>query len=249
MKSSLPLYNTYRHRLSQTELFKGLPMELLDDMLSHFRFESWKKGTVRDGGLALSRFYVILEGRMELTQVNPMTGRQLALLILQGGDVYDVLSLLDGKGNDVTPVCLDDIQLLSAPLDEVRDWIAVHPDFNRNFLPYLGKQIRMREALIEDISLYDTHTRLARMILRYATLNGKPNDAVGEGLDVSLLSGLPNEELARLIGSARQVVNRHLQAMKKEGVLHFENHHLIIDDLRKLRQHADELATAFERAN
>ncbi len=245
MKNSLPLYKTYRHRLSQTELFRDISLDLLDDMLAHFRFESWNKGTVRDGGLATQRFYVILDGRLELTQVNPVTGKQMTLLILHEGDVYDVLSLLDGQENHVIPVSLDDVKLVSAPIDVVRQWIGEHPEFNKNFLPYLGKQIRLREALVEDIGLYDTHSRLARMILRYATLDGQPNADVAEGLDVELLRGLPNEELARMIGSARQVVNRHLQVMKKDGVLHFENHHLIIDDLRKLRQHADDLAQQF----
>lgn len=240
MKDRLPLYHTYRHRLSQTPLFNGLSTELLDQMLSQFRFESWKKGTFRDGGLTTTRFYVLLEGRMELLHVNPATGKQLALLILCEGDVYDVLGLLDGRSNDVTPVCLDDVKLLSAPVDKVRNWIETHPQFNRNFLPYLGKQIRLREALAQDLSLYDTHTRLARMILRYASLNGQPDDSVSDGSDVDLLHGLSNEELARMIGSARQVVNGHLQAMKRDGVLHVENHHLIIDDLRKLRLHADD---------
>ena len=245
MKNSLPLYNTYRYRLSQTDLFRGLSNELLDDMLKEFRFESWKKGTVRDQGLAAKRFYVVLEGRMELAQTNPVNGKQLALLILCEGDVYDVLSLLDGKTHDTTPICLDDLKLVSAPIDKVRAWINAHPEFNRNFLPYLGKQIRLREAVATDLSLYDTHARLARMILRYVTLDGKPDDTVADGLDVSLLNGLSNEELARMIGSVRQVVNRHLQEMKKQGVLHFDNHHLIVDDLRKLRQHAGDLATQF----
>jgi hypothetical protein len=47
--------------------------------------------------------------------------------------------------------------------------------------------------------------------------------------------------LAEMVGSVRQVVNRHLQFMKKEGILHYENHHLIIDDLEKLKQYADDL--------
>lgn len=68
----------------------------------------------------------------------------------------------------------------------------------------------------------------------------------GSGIDVTLLHDLSNEALAEMIGSVRQVVNRHLQAMKKEGILHYENHHLIIDDLEKLRQHADDLKQQIE---
>ncbi|RUM94035.1 MAG: Crp/Fnr family transcriptional regulator [Thiothrix sp.] len=240
MKDFFPLYMTYRNRLAQSELFCGLTEAVLDEMLSHYRFESWNKGSQHDSRIALQRFYVILEGRMELVQVNPLTGKQMTLFILKEGDVYDVLSLLDGRKHEIIPVALDDLKLLSAPLDQVRDWIKQHTEFNKNFMPYLGKRIRSREALATDLGLYDTETRLARLVLRYATLNGVPDNSVGQGIDVNLLHDLSNEALAQMIGSARQVVNRHLQGMKKEGVLHFENHRLIVDNLEKLSQHAAE---------
>ena len=246
MRDFFPLYTTYRNRLAQSELFCGLPEAVLDEMLSHYRFESWNKGSQHDSGIALQRFYVILEGRMALVQVNPLTGKQMTLLILKEGDVYDVLSLLDGRKHEIIPVAQDDLKLLSAPLDQVREWINRHSEFNKNFLPYLGKRIRSREALATDLGLYDTETRLARLVLRYTTLDGAPENSVGQGIDVNLLHDLSNEALAQMIGSARQVVNRHLQSMKREGVLHFENHHLIVDDLKKLRQHAEVLQQQFE---
>jgi CRP-like cAMP-binding protein len=245
MKNSLPLYNTYRQRLSGTDLFQGLPVKLIDDMLAHFRLETWNKGSVHDCRIALKRFYVIVDGRMELLQTHPLTGKQVAILILRPGDVYDVLSLLDSREHKVIPGALDDLQLFSAPIDEVRRWIFDHPEFNRNFMPYLARQIRNREMLATDLALYDTDTRLARLILRYATLDGEPDDSMGNGIEAKLLHGLSNEKLAQMIGSARQVVNRHLQAMKREGVLHSEKHRLIIDDLRKLRERAEALQADF----
>ena len=215
-------------------------------MLSHYRFESWSKGSQHDSRIALQRFYVILEGRMELIQVNPLTGKQMTLLILKEGDVYDVLSLLDGREHKIIPIALDDLKLLSAPLGQVRDWIKQHSEFNKHFMPYLSKRIRSREALATDLGLYDTETRLARLVLRYATLDGIPDNSVGQGIDVKLLHDLSNEALAQMIGSVRQVVNRHLQSMRKEGVLHFKNHHLIVDDLERLRQRAEVLQQQFE---
>ena len=241
MKESLPLYNTYRHRLSQTKLFKGLSLDLLDDMLSHFRFESWSKGSQHNSKIALQRFYVILEGRMELKQMHPKTGKQITMFLLKEGDVYDVLTLLDEQEHNIIPVARDDLKLLSAPIDEVRTWVERHPEFNKNYLPYLGHCIRHREALVTDLALYEIQTRLARLILRYIPSETSYYELPGEGIDVTLLHDLSNEVLADMVGSVRQVVNRHLQFMKKEGVLHYENHHLIIDDLVKLKQYADEL--------
>ena len=239
MKTSLPLYNTYRARLARAELFRGLSDAILDDMLSHFRFESWNQGSIHHSDITLRRFYVILEGRMQLTRIHPGSGKQITMSVLREGDMFDVLTLLDGQQHDITPAALDDLKLLSAPIGEVRNWIKEHPDFNNGFLPYLGKRIRSREALATDLGLYDTHTRLARMILRYVDSNRVP--AEDAGIEVSLLNGLSNETLAQMVGAARQVVNKHLQAMKKDGILHVENRRLIVDDLEKLKQEAESL--------
>ncbi len=236
---SLPLYNTYRLRLSESELFKDLPTDVLDDMLSHFRFETWHKGSHHDCQLATSRFYIILEGRMEITKINPVTGKQLTLSILTQGDV---LSLMDGKVHSVTPIALDNLKLFSAPINAVREWITQHPEFNKNFMPYLSQRIRSKEALTIDLGLYDTPTRLARLVMRYASLEKNSNQlAEPSDIDVTLLHNFSNEALANMISSARQVVNRHLQAMKKDGILYFKNHHLLVHDLEKLKNQAEQI--------
>ncbi len=177
---------------------------------------------------------------MQLTRIHPGTGKQITISILSEGDMYDVLTLLDGQSHDISPSALDDLKLLSAPIGEVRNWIREHPDFNDNFMPYLGKRIRSREALATDLGLYDAHTRLARLILRYVD-SGDSSHQDKPGIEVRLLHDLSNETLAHMVGSARQVVNRHLQAMKKDGILHTENRRLIIDDLEKLQQEAQQL--------
>ena len=221
-------------------------MSLLDDMLTHFRFETWKKGSIHDSHITTQRFYIILQGRLELLQIHPVTGKHLVIKLLEEGEPYDVLSLMDGKEHALVPKALDDLQLLSAPLNEVRRWIKEHPIFNENFMPYLAKCIRRKEELITDLGLLDSETRLARLVLRYTELAEVPDThGLTAGIDVNLLHNLSHEQLGEMVGCARQVVNHNLQLMKKKGILHFKNHHLMIDDLHKLKEHASLLQTAY----
>lgn len=245
MTAQLPLHKTYRKQLSQTELFRGLPESLLDDMLSRFRLETWRHGSVHDSDIALRRFFIVISGRMELLQAHPFTGKQIAISMLREGDVYDVLSLLDDEAHPMIPIAIDDLQLLSAPVPEVRSWISSHPEFNANFLPYLARRIRQREALAADLGLYNTETRLARTILRCIELDDAAQKGSDGEYEVTLLNGLSNEKLAQMVGAARQVINRHLQQFKREGVLHQDAHRLIIDDLEKLHAHAEDLHLQF----
>jgi hypothetical protein len=70
-------------------------------------------------------------------------------------------------------------------------------------LPYLGKPIRTLEELASDLSLHDTATRLAKLILRHVDHENQPPE-------LKLINDVSNKELASMIGSVRVVVNRHL---------------------------------------
>jgi DNA-binding transcriptional regulator LsrR (DeoR family) len=54
-----------------------------------------------------------------------------------------------------------------------------------------------------------------------------------------MLQNLPHEEIASLIGTVRHVVNRHLQQLKKEGILNIERKKLAVTDVNKLLEKVD----------
>jgi len=248
MNSNFPLYHHYRHCLATSKLFKNLPTETLDTMLQHFRFETWKKGSQHSNKLALQRFHVIIEGRMELVRINPETGKSFTIMILSTGDVYDVLGLLDGTEHDALPVALDDLKLLSVSLTKAHKWMQQYPLFNRNLMPHLSHCIRLREEVATDLALFDTPTRLARVILRYLPIAlSEAREQQQEGIKAELLHDLSNEQLAQLVGSVRQVINRHLGQMKKAGLIHIDNHQIVVDDLQRLAQRAELVQGHFEQ--
>ncbi len=106
--------------------------------LSHFLRETWKQGRRVTEQESAQRFRIILSGRLKMGQTNPDTGRMVTLSLLQPGDGFDVISLLDGQPNPVILEAQDDLLMLSTPMQEARRWIEEHPIFNRSFLPYRG---------------------------------------------------------------------------------------------------------------
>ena len=167
MRTDSPFYAHCFNVLRQSPLFAGLDGGTNRDMLLYFRRETWMKNSpAMNSKQTLERFYVIVSGRMTVSQINPDTGRELTIFLLGPGDIFDVICLLDHKEHEVVVTAVDDLEVLSAPLNTVRDWIERHPEFNRTLLPYLGKQIRTLEELASDLSLHDTWTRLTKLILR-----------------------------------------------------------------------------------
>ena len=236
MKSTASIYLHYRNKLTNSSLFSGLSNEALDSMMAHFRYETWRKKTESTSQQIENRFYLVIGGRVEIIKVNPDTGKSIALSILGRGDAFDVITLLDEKERDSVAIALDDLQLLSAPMEIVRQWLYLFPDFNRNFMLYLAQRMRTRESLISDLALYDTPTRLARLLIRYIETN--QSEGIPDQHDIPLFHDLTHETLAQMIGSARQVVNKHLQDLKHEGILNTDNHIWTIENLEALKQKA-----------
>ncbi len=217
--------------LHQSPLFAGLDDAVLDEMLSHFRRETWKQGRQVTGQESGQRFHIILSGRLKMAQINPETGRMVTLFLLQPGDGFDVISLLDGQPDPLIFEARDDLLMLSTPMQEARHWIEQHPAFNRSFLPYLGKQMRTLANLAGDLALHDTETRLARLILRHVDDEQKSGP-------LRLTHNLSHEALAEMIGSVRVVVNRQLQHWQREGVVVTRRGELIIKELEAMLKKA-----------
>ena len=120
-------------------------------------------------------------------------------------------------------------------MDTARNWLDTHPEFNKNFLPYLGSRMRLLENSATDLALYDTITRLARLILRY--VDDKSTQQEKE-YSVKLINDLSHEALAQMIGSVRKVVNLNIQELKKEGIIDSARGKLSVKNLQKLLEKA-----------
>lgn len=181
----------------------------------------------------LEHFFVILKGRIKVSQVELQSGKEQILKIMERGDMYDVVALLDGELHENILTALDDdTQILCFPMHVVRNWIFNSPNFNKVLFPYIAKQMRDTEELATDLSLYSTPERLMKLIVKNIDPE-KPNR-------LKLIHDLPHEEIAAVIGTVRKVLNRHIQELKAKGVIDVERKNIILKDPTKFIENTDE---------
>ncbi len=236
MKPESPFFKESVHCLMQSPLFSGLKRSVVEEMVTRCRRETWKRRRHLSMDETWQRFHILLSGRVRLSRSNPETGRMITLFLLGPGDPFCIFSLLDGKPHDVMLESLDDLSLLSLPMEEARQWLDDHPELNRTLLPYLGGQMCNLAGLAADLALHDTETRLARLILRHVDT---PATAQQEHISPRLINNLSNESLAEMIGSVRVVVNRQLQHWKQEGIVDAHRGYLRVEKLDDLTQRAE----------
>lgn len=216
----------YTRILQENNLFKNITPEKLTQFVEELEEEKWPKNTCSLGNnRSLYRFFLMVSGRLKIYRSDPATGREFTLFLLKANDVFDVLCLLESQEHKVYYETLDDVVLLSIPMDRMREWLRQLPELNKTLLLYMARQLRMLEQYASDVTLTDTSTRLAKLIL--SNVNGSSNR-------LELINDLSNDELANLIGSTRAVVNRHLQEFKSDGSLRLGRKKLEINNLKVL---------------
>ncbi|HFD12251.1 MAG TPA: Crp/Fnr family transcriptional regulator [Crenotrichaceae bacterium] len=227
--------------IKQSPLFSSLPDELLVDMAQHFRLHQWKKEDNISADNLMTHFYFLQAGQLEMKRSNPDTGREVTLDMLYPGDSFSIITLLDGKPHDVILAPLTLMQLISVPMEMMRQWLWIYPELNQQFLPYLAHKMREMEDLATSFVLHNITTRLSRLILKHLNKIRAYNGSKEDEHKSHLINGLSDETLARMVGSVRQVVNKQLQYWKSQGVLIKKRNQIIINDLDAIYKEATQM--------
>ncbi len=214
--------------MMQIQPFNDVSRTLIDEINANGKLRTFRKGeSCMQGDDTLKHFYLILKGRMKVFDINFETGREQTFFLLTRGDMFDVVTLLDGREHDVMTEAVDDLSVIELPMEKAREWLRSNPAFNQLLLPYLAGQIRSLETLSSSLSLYDTSERLMRLII---------DNLDPQTQQPTLLNNLSNSEIAKMIGSVRQVVERNLKQLQKEGIVTTGRKKLQVNNLNLLKE-------------
>ncbi len=212
-------------------LFRNAEPDLFEQLARHGTLVEWKRLQSIDNDDGIEYLNIILEGKVKLTQIDPVSARSITLFILEGGDLFDLLAFLDGRKHLSFPVALEKTTALRVDMDHAREWLRRYPRFNAAFLPYVGEQMRRIERFAESVVFDDTVTRLARLILDH-TSDKKP--AEHDLYPVKLINDLSHEVLAEMVGTVRSVVTSQLKKLKEEGLIVREKEGLAVKKMEEL---------------
>jgi len=229
-------------KFNNIEIFKKLDQSFEEQFLQYGKVVSFPKRETPFVSDELHHyFYIVLKGKIKTSQMNLETGREITLSIYRKGDMFDTLILLDGKSHDVLYEVLEKVELLELPIGKVREWLKTNEQFNRHFFPYIASQMRNKENLASDLALYDTSERLSKLLLQ----NINPNNRYY----YQLLQNLSKTEIAKLLGTVRHVVERHLKELEKDNVIENRRKDIYVKDIKKLLNKSEHLLLEWNEEN
>ena len=209
--------------LRQVSIFRELPADDLSDLASRVRSRNVDAGSVivshEDSGDTL---FVIAKGKVKVVLYGD-TGREIILSLLRAGDFFGEMSLLDEKPRSANVVAIEDSELLTLDRVAFRTHLASRPNASLAVLAELSRRLRHADEVIGNLALLDVYARVARAIRELAKKQGEPAEG---GL---LIRHRPTQqEMAGLIGTSRETVNRALSDFARRGLLEMSGKKLLV---------------------
>jgi len=176
--------------------------------------------------------YGVAEGLVRIWVHGP-DGKELTLNLMEPGDFFGEIALLDGLPRTATAGTLMASRLIAIPR---RDFLALldrEPALARHMIELLCERLRESTDRLRDAVFLDLGTRLAKTLQALATAHGR-EEAAGVVIEAKLSQGA----LAQLLGVTREAVNKQLKVFEREGLVARVGTRLAVCDLAAMKQRA-----------
>ncbi len=214
-------------------LFADLGEADLEAVIASVRTRRYRRGEVifhqGDPGDAL---HIVLSGRVKISSPSE-TGVEAILATLRPSEFFGALALLDGAPRSATATAVNATETLVLPREQFHRLVDEVPSIRDHVFAELAHEIRRLTNHVEELHFLDIAGRLAARLARMADEQGR----AAEG-EIRLDGPITQGELAAMVGSTRQSVNKLLGWFVDDGLIRIERDSIVIVDLAGLRRAA-----------
>lgn len=209
--------------LQRINLFKEIPADDMEELARLTRMElAKKKEIIFLPGESSRQVYLLKTGRVKISRVSE-EGREVTLALLQPGEIFGEIEILEGSARDTVAEAMEESQLCVIQKEQFLSLIRKRPELSFRLTKLIGLRLRRIESRVEDLVFRDVPSRLAHLLIQLSEEYGNP---IQDGILLSIK--ITHQEMANLIGSIRETVSATLGEFKKEGLITFEGRKIII---------------------
>ena len=155
--------------------------------------------------------YGVLDGRIRISS-GDADGKEIILNIIDPGDIFGEIALLDGKPRTADASAMAASQLFRVQRSDFLGLMAAEPRLTQHLLEMVCDRIRKTSEMLEDSAFLDLPARLAKRLLSLAKYYGDSSQETAlTGIQIS------QAELGQLMGTSRESINKHLQYWRGRG--------------------------------
>jgi CRP/FNR family transcriptional regulator len=220
-------------KLARLPYFVGLAAETLAALARSVREREIEAGAqILVAGEQCEGLYFVIDGQVRLVKTSA-DGREHVMAVLGPGATFNDVALFDGGTNSDSVVAVGRTTVGFIPKGAVMPLVDGHPEVARSALRLLSSRQRTLGLVVEDLALRDVTARIARLLLgcvgRHEHILEHAHDACAR---------ITHQEIAAMVGSVREVVQRALKQVERDGGIALERSRIEVLDPAKLERWA-----------
>jgi CRP/FNR family transcriptional regulator, nitrogen oxide reductase regulator len=218
------------------QLFDNMTPEAIDDVIATATSRRYPAGeAIFEQGDAAGNFFVLLHGRLRVTQVNS-EGQQIVIRMVNPGDIFGIAKALQRTDYPGTCTAVKDSIVLVWPMSSWDGFMTAHPTLAVNAMRTMGARLQEAQTLMRELATEAVERRVAHTVLRLANQAGK-RESDGVRIDFPL----SKQDIAEMTGTTLHTVSRILTAWEAEGLVEGGRQKLLLRDPHELVLIADGL--------
>lgn len=169
--------------------------------------------------------YFVAEGAVKVFKTST-EGKEQILRIVRPGETFNDVPVT-GRGDSlISAEAMGNVLLYALKKAELEVVIREHPQVALNVINVLSQRVVELLSLVEDLSFRHVTSRVAKLLLEYAA-NPESNGP-----------HLTQQEMAAMIGTAREMVGRSLKGLETDGAIRMERNRIVITNRKSLQETA-----------
>ena len=206
--------------------FSGLTESELDSIGKYvFEKKAERNEILLFEGEEAEALYFLVEGAVKIFKTSA-DGKEQIFHIIRPGESFNDVPVFTGGTNLISAEAMGAIVLNVIEKRDVELILREFPQVAFNVIRVLSTRVQELISLVEDFSFRRVTGRVAKMLLEYA------GDGAGER------PRLTQQEMAAMIGTAREMVGRSLKSLEDGGTIRMEHNRIIITDQDALKEMA-----------
>jgi CRP-like cAMP-binding protein len=182
--------------------------------------------------------YILRHGRVKLSVLSE-SGKEIAIDIIQPGEIFGEFALVDESLRSNMAQALDDIVVWMFPKHDFTRLLSAQPKLAMSYIRMVGDRRRRMEKKLSDITSKAVSARVCELLHEVATSAAEVDAAASD-----YLVPLTHHDVASLIGAARQTTTTVLNDLERRGIIELGRGWIRIKRLKELQTYAGLLLAA-----
>jgi len=216
----------------QLNSLKALNKEELKRISDSKVTKSVKKGdTIFNEGERLNGVFCVRNGVSKLSKMSD-NGKDTIVKIATKGEVLGQRSVITEEKTNLSAVALNDMEVCYIPKTHLTESINNNPHFTKAILLHMANDLKFADNVIVNMAQKTVKQRVAEILI-YLDKN------FGTDTENYIAITLTREDIANVVGTAKEACIRTLTAFKKEGWIATNGKLIAIKDKKALLRLAE----------